>query len=156
MVCYTTCAIASAFLFSSLIMMINIKYCSLQKDFMKTLDDNQLKIYKEIIDERFRLYITGSIIGLILGLTFLYFSENIENKYQRVCIFISLTMITQFIFYELSPKTKYMVSYLNTKEQNKKWVEMYKYMKSKYKIGFLLGIIGYIIFAYGFCKNNDL
>ena len=44
-----------------------------------------------------------------------------------------------------------LLNNLNT-EQNKAWLAIYKEMKMRHTMGFLLGLVGYYVFANGVCK----
>lgn len=37
------------------------------------------------------------------------------------------------------PKSDYMLNYLKTPEENKKWLDVYKTMKFRYFYGFIIG-----------------
>ena len=150
MVCYLSCAVAFGFIMASLFMIVSIKSQDIQKEFKQTLTAEQLQIYNEIMQERFNLYIVGTIIGFIVGLLILSITKDMD-KIKRVCLFTVIVMSIQYIYYSIAPKSKWMLDYLTNEKSVKKWLEMYKYMKSKYEIGFVLGILGYLIFAYGIC-----
>ena len=62
-----SCAIAFVLLLSSILMHFLIEE---KDDFLLTLNESQKKKYKDIIQERFKIYIFGMILGLVLG--FLY------------------------------------------------------------------------------------
>ena len=51
-------------------------------DFLLTLNDDQKQKYKSIILERFRIYIFGMILGLLLGFSYIYIYS--EDKF-KVC-----------------------------------------------------------------------
>jgi uncharacterized membrane protein YkgB len=50
----------------------------------------------------------------------------------------------------LHPKSKWMLNYLNDKEQVKAWLQMYRTMQFNYHLGLVLGIIGVGVFAFAF------
>ena len=60
-------------------------------------------------------------------------------------------MATSYFYYILSPKSKYMVSYLEGKDQIKQWLKIYKQMQFNYHIGFLLGMSGIIALSASYC-----
>jgi Sec-independent protein secretion pathway component TatC len=55
------------------------------------------------------------------------------------------------VYYFLIPKSDYMLNYLKTEEEIKAWLEIYKYMKLKYFLGFLFGFLSAIPIAYSMC-----
>ena len=71
---------------------------------------------------------------------------------QRVCLFLVVGMGTAYLYYSLYPKSKYILEYLTTPEQNAAWLEIYKEMKSRHYMGLLLGIIGYALVGKSICK----
>ena len=65
-------------------------------EFLYTLSDDLKIKYKSIIYERFKIYICGMILSILLGLLYLYFYP--EDKY-KVCKFVLIIMVTKLIFY---------------------------------------------------------
>ena len=59
-----SCAIAFVLLLSSILMHF---FIDKKDDFMLTLNESQKTKYKDIIQERFKIYIFGMILGLVLG-----------------------------------------------------------------------------------------
>ena len=70
----TICSAAIVILLSSIFMMF-LKDNNLFFKFMNTLDDKQKEIYKRIIRERFLLYFGGMLLGIFLGLLYLFYSK---------------------------------------------------------------------------------
>ncbi len=58
-------------------------------------------------------------------------------------------MGTQYLVYQLYPKKQWMLNSLETREQIDGWLDVYKYMKTKYHLGMALGLVGFILAAYG-------
>ena len=155
MVCYLSCTIASGFIFASLFTMFATKKTMLANDLRQSLTPEQDAVYKTIVEERTRLYLHGLVIGLLLGVVYLYITREKKDKLiHRLCLFTLIVMGTQYFYYTLMPKKRWMLDFLDSKEANQKWLEMYKYMKYQYHIGFLFGIVGYTILAYGLCKGR--
>lgn len=154
MVCYLSCTIASGFIFASLFTMFATKKTMLANDLRSILTPEQDEMYKSIVEERTRLYLHGLVIGLLLGIIYLYLSRKDKNLTQRLCVFTLIAMGAQYFYYTMIPKKRWMLDYLDTKEANQKWLEMYKYMKYQYHLGFLFGIVGYTILAYGLCRDR--
>lgn len=154
MVCYLSCTIASGFIFASLFTMFATKKTMLANDLRSILTPEQDEMYKSIVEERTRLYLHGLVIGLLLGVIYLYLTRKDKNLTRRLCVFTLITMGAQYFYYTLIPKKRWMLDYLDTKEANQKWLEMYKYMKYQYHLGFLFGIVGYTILAYGLCRDK--
>jgi hypothetical protein len=49
-------------------------------------------------------------------------------------------------------KSDFMLNHLKTPEQNKRWLDIYKTMKNRYLLGFILGSIAAIPLGNTFCK----
>jgi hypothetical protein len=50
----------------------------------------------------------------------------------------------------LTPKTKWMLNYVNTPEQTKAWLNMYKDMQKYYHTGLVLGLIAVALISIAF------
>lgn len=118
----------------------------LRNVFSKELD----KKYENIIIERRNHYIMGLILGIFISFVI---SKNviILNNFARLMLFLTITLGTAVMFYMIIPKSDYMLNHLKTPEENKKWLEIYKTMKSRYFIGFVLGMLATIPLARTFC-----
>ena len=116
----------------------------------KTFSDELDTIYGNIVIERRNHY----VIGLILGIALSYLVLNlvkINNRFHRISLFLTITLMTGVVFYFLMPKSDYMLNHLKTEEQNKAWLEVYKTMKQRYFLGFLFGALAAIPLAHAFC-----
>ncbi len=112
--------------------------------------DDLDKKYDEIITERRNHYLIGLILGAIISIIVIKNIINI-NKYTRITLFLAITLGTAVLLYMVLPKSDYILNHLKTPEENKKWLEVYKTMKSRYYIGFVLGIIGALLLGSVFC-----
>lgn len=107
-------------------------------------------IYDNIASERRNLYIQG----LLIGLTISYFLSKIfrmNNLFHRLTFFIGITISISVLYYFIMPKSDYMLNHLKTPAQNKAWLEIYKTMKNRYVIGFLIGSLSAIPISYALC-----
>jgi uncharacterized protein YacL len=109
-------------------------------------------IYQKIAKERMMHYLIGLLLGaLIAYFVVTYFTKSIRNMYYRMMIYVSIVFITTVLFYLLMPKSDYMLNHLTTEKQIQAWLSIYKTMKSRYLIGFILGCIASIPLSYLFC-----
>ena len=69
---------------------------------------------------------------------------------SMVCLVLATSFITNYFYYILSPKKNWMLNHIETPEQTKPWLEMYRKMQVYYHTGLVLGIIAIGIFAYAF------
>lgn len=118
----------------------------LRQTFSEELDT----IYGNIVIERRNHYVMGIILGLALAYVVLL-NVKITNRFHRMSLFVLITLMTAVVFYFLMPKSDYMLNHLKTEEQNKAWLEVYKTMKQRYFLGFLLGALAAIPISNAFC-----
>ena len=127
----------------------------ISNDFKKTLSNNQLLIYQNIINYRRNLYFQGYGIGLILSLIVIVMKifNKIKLNYISIgCLIASISFITSYYYYILSPKPDYMILHIEGKEQKESWLKIYKTMQFNYHFGLLLGIIAVFFLSITFCK----
>ena len=143
--CDIWCLLASGLFASMLYVMFNPNKTKIINSFIEILNPKQKNIDKQIIKERLNIYITGIIIGLIVGFIYL---DMTKKSVVRTCVFTTLVLSITIIFYMMIPKTTYMVQHLKTTEQFNKWIDVYKEMQYRNYMGFILGIISYLILAH--------
>ena len=139
-----SCATAFVLLISSVVMHF---FVDKKDEFLETLSHEQKLKYKNIIYERLRIYIFGMILGLFLGILYLYTYS--EEKF-KVCKFIAIIMLTKLIFYYFYPKSDFMLYYLTEKEQIKAWIDMYRNYKNSWRNSLIVAIIAYILLSFSF------
>lgn len=111
-------------------------------EFNDMLNEDQQNQYKKIILERTKIFITGTIIGLLVGLYYIMKQKNKNNI--SICTYLTIVLGIQLIFYKIHPKSKLMLHYLTTTDQVKKWAEIYTYMKTKWITSVIFGFFGYL------------
>jgi len=139
-----SCAIAFILLLSSILMHF---FIDKKDDFLLTLNDDQKQKYKSIILERFRIYIFGMILGLLLGFSYIYIYS--EDKF-KVCKFVAIVLITKLTFYYFYPKSDFMLYHLTEQEQVSAWTDLYRNYKNAWRNSLILAIISYILFSLSF------
>ena len=116
----------------------------------KVLSDTLDAKYEVIVHERRNHYIVGLLIGLVLAFVILS-NYKISNYFIRISSFFTITLLTGLLFYMLMPKSDYMLNHLKTEEENKAWLSVYKTMKQRYFLGFVLGALAAIPIAHIVC-----
>ena len=159
MVCYGSCMFASVFLIANIYTMFSCSNDNRKQEFKNTLTKEQQVLYEKIIDERKKIYYGGFLLGIVLSFIAVYFGNKLlfsknskSSSLPKICMIASITFVTNYLFYILYPKTDYMLLHLNDKTQIQGWLNIYKKMQFKFHLGFILGIVAVIIYAYGFCK----
>lgn len=152
--CGITCGISSIFVIS----MIYMNYCmwdsQIMQKYRQQLPEEVQKTYREIVDERTRIYYFGYLLGFILSIVIIIYNTQIGKRKMdnlgMVCLVIVVSFIVNYFYYILSPKSKWMLNEVKTEQQTKAWLEMYRHMQVYYHSGFVFGIIGMGLFAYSF------
>ena len=120
--------------------------------YKQNLPPESIDIYEKIVNERATLYLEGLLLGFIFVFFINYFySSNFNNNFHKITFFILVILLTGVVFYTLMPKSNYMLNYVSSNSESKAWLEMYKTMKYRYNIGFILGSLASIPLANSFC-----
>lgn len=154
MPCLLSCALATIFIIAMIFFHNSIRRDPVVLTYKQQLPSNLKKLYDEITEERLTINYQGYTLGLILSLLIIAYNYNLkQNKLttaNMICIVISVSFLTNYFYYILSPKSKHMLEHINSPEQTKAWLEMYKAMQYYYHLGLVLGIIGVGILAFAF------
>jgi NhaP-type Na+/H+ or K+/H+ antiporter len=142
----TICSAAIVILLSSVFMMF-LKDNNLFLKFMNTLNNDQKEIYNKIIKERLSLYFGGMLLGIFIGLLYLFYSK---KSNRNICIFIVIVFITKMIVYKGYPKSTYMLYHLDKEVQVDAWTDIYRNMKKIWMLSFVFAIISYILIGLSF------
>jgi uncharacterized membrane protein YkgB len=124
------------------------------KEYKKQLPSNLQNLYEKIESERMRINYYGYSLGLFLSLIII--SYNYSSKRSKltttslVCLVIVVSFFTNYFYYILSPKSTYMLNHINSPEQTKAWLTMYREMQYNYHFGMVIGIIGVGVLAFAF------
>ena len=116
----------------------------------QVLSKDLAAVYEKIVRERAMLYLQGILIGLV----FSYFMVKWLRPgkiFHRMMVYFAVTLFTAVIYYMLMPKSEYMLQHLKTKEENERWLSIYRTMQLRYFIGFVLGAFVSIPIAYAYC-----
>lgn len=146
--CYLSAALGIGLLLASIFTMS----CSKKETehLKKVLSPQLVERYDAIRRERRNHYIQGLLLGLVLS--FLLVRGNESTIFVKLCLSLSITLTTCVVYYFLMPKSDYMLNHLQKKEQINEWLNVYKNMKRRYFMGFLLGVLASIPITMLFCK----
>jgi hypothetical protein len=153
MFCITSCGISLVLIISTIYFTLMVDKHSTIKSFTDTLDETQKKIYDKIVEERKSLAIQGYAFGLVLSLLAIYLNLSMRyniNVIAVACTTAMVTLITQTLYYILSPKTDWIVNHLETEDQKKAWVECYRTMQKGYHTGLAVGIVSVAALSYSY------
>ena len=143
--CDLACLVATGLFGGKLYLIINYNKKELLNNFIKELNDEQKKRYQKITKDRLNLYIQGMLVGLILG--FIYLQIVPESDLYRACMFTVIVLGTNYFYYILKPKSDYMIKHLTNRRQIETWLDIYREMQFRCKMGFVLGVLAFLIYG---------
>ena len=157
MPCYISCALATVFVISSIFMTNSTQQNKTIQHYQSQLPSNLQNLYAKITAERQRIYYYGDALGLIISIIVIYYNNNLRPRNNlkmtsttMVCVVITISFITNYFYYMLSPKSTYMLDHINSPEQTKAWLTMYKTMQYYWHAGLVLGIVAVAFLAVAF------
>jgi hypothetical protein len=154
MPCSVTCLVATALIIAMIYFQNATTKSKIVQEYKKQLPSNLQNLYEKIAAERMRLNYYGYALGLILSLIIILYNYNSKrNKLTTtslVCLAIVVSFFTNYFYYILSPKSTYMLEHINSPEQTKAWLAMYKEMQYNYHFGMVVGIIAVGVLAFAF------
>lgn len=154
MACRITCAISVVFIIGMIYMTNAMSNNDTMQQYEKQLPEKLQKIYKQIVTERRQIYYTGYVLGFILAVLFILYNNIILNKslstISMVCVSTASAFLVNYFYYILTPKTTHMLEHIDTHEQTKAWLKMYRTMQYHYHMGLFIGLIAVGVFAYAF------
>jgi uncharacterized protein YacL len=118
------------------------------KQYKKQLTPELQKRYEKITKERMAISFYGYGLGLILSFFIIYLRK--RRTFSLVCTVMAICFLTNYFYYMLTPKSDWMLNHVNSPEQVKAWLKMYREMSYNYHMGIVFGIIGVGIFAFAF------
>jgi len=142
-----TCLIAFALLGSSLYTMLNCAECDPFKSYQDSLSPELAQLYNQVKEERVTIYLQGLVLGTLSALAYIWFWRGNLNPLANSCIFTSIAMGVQYLYYALMPKKYHMLPNLESPEQVHNWYLVYKHMKKKGHLGMLLGVLGFLLLS---------
>ena len=146
--CITTCLVSLIFILGMIYFYNATSSSKVVKHYKDTLPSNLLERYNKISNERMRISYFGYVLGLVISLIIII-NRKMSNQ-TKVCVTIVVTFVTNYFYYILSPKSDWMLYHINSSEQIKSWLTMYREMQYNYHLGIVFGIVGAGILGYAF------
>ena len=154
MPCSATCLFATALIIAMIYFQNATTKSKIVQEYKKQLPSNLQNLYEKIASERMRLNYYGYTLGLVLSLIIILYNYALKrNKLtttSMVCLVIVVSFLTNYFYYILSPKTTYMLDHINSPEQTKAWLAMYREMQYNYHFGMVIGIAAVGVLAFAF------
>ena len=157
MVCAISCSIAF------ILIIANVYCCSFGnktttiKELISILSPENQQRYRNIANERRKIYFTGLFLGFALSMLLLICCRTllISNSGSRgglLCMVAAVTLSVNYFYYILSPKTDWMVLHLKSEKETHAWLKVYKTMQYNYHMGLVLGILAVVAFGNAVCS----
>ena len=154
MACTISCMISAVFVIGMIYFYNMTDKSEVVKHYKQKLSSDQQKRYEQIVEERTKISYTGYILGLVLSLFIIFYNMNLKgaklSNTSVVCVVIATSFLTNYFYYTLSPKTDWMLNHMNSQEEVRSWLQMYREMQYNYHMGIVLGIIAVGVLAYAF------
>jgi uncharacterized protein YacL len=154
MACAISCMISAVFLIGMIYFYNLTDKSEIVKHYKEKLPSDLQIRYEKISKERRKISIHGYILGFIISLFIIFYNLKIKgvkmNTFSLVCTVMATCFLTNYFYYMLSPKSDWMLNHINSPEQVKAWLLMYREMSFNYHAGLALGIIAVGIMAFAF------
>lgn len=152
--CSITCIFSSIFIVAMIFMTNWMTVNQTTQKYQEQLPENLKKTYTDIVKERTQIFYTGYGLGLFLALVLIYYNTQVKKERMSwpsmVCLTVFVAFITNYFYYVLTPKTKWMMESVTTPEQTKAWLAMYRSMQIYYHGSLALGIVAVGLIAFAF------
>ena len=153
--CITFCTVGIMLLVANLVVCLTADKSKQKDEFYATLDADLIKRYEGIIEERKSIYVRGLLYGLLLSAVLIGYAKMETktrfNKGMYICVAGGTTLLTNYLYYMISPKSDYMVLHLNSPKQREEWAKINRSMQLKYHVGLVLGILAAGMFGGAVC-----
>ena len=154
MACLLSCAISAIFIIGMIYFYNMTNKSKIVKAYKEKMPPDLQKRYETISNERMRISYQGYALGFVLSLLVIFYNYKIKGfkmgNTSLVCTVIAVSFITNYFYYMLSPKSDLMLNHMNSQDQVKGWLLMYREMQFNYHAGLALGIIAVGIMAFAF------
>lgn len=151
MACNTSCVIAIGLIIAMLFTMISPNKFSLMSKYESLLSETQLEKYHKIRKERLMICIMGFVLGIVIAFSVVMYMK--KSVLTNVCLVGAIVFVINYFFYVFYPKSSYMITDLDEREDREAWLAIYKHMTYIYHLGFVLGVVGAMVLCYGIYKK---
>ena len=152
--CSITCTISAGFILAMIFMTNWMTVNQTTQKYEAQLPEVLKNTYSKIVKERTQIFYTGYAIGLFLALFIIFYNTIIKKQKMgwssMVCLTVIVAFLTNYFYYVLTPKTKWMLESIDTADQTRAWLEMYRDMQLYYHGSLVLGLISVGLLAFAF------
>ena len=150
--CYLSCSVGLVFLVAALFTVLLGSTGGAKQTFYAMISGKQQAAYARVIAARRNIYLQGLGVGLLLS--FLVLRNNSSRMPATVpCSAAAITLVTNYLYYILSPKPQSTVVKLAREEQRVAWQNVNRHMQVVHHTGLLFGIGAAYFLADGLCTK---
>jgi len=154
--CKILCIVGFIFFIANVYVAFNADKTEHKKAFYVTLTPDLKAKYESIVMERRDIYLKGYVYGLILSGILILGNKYTAKKYKmgrggNIGVMVGVTLLTNYFYYMLSPKSDLMVTHLDEEAQRVAWQKIYRTMQVSYHSGLLLGVVASGFFGASIC-----
>jgi len=130
------------------------------EEYKRQLPSSLQSLYSRLSGERLRIYYCGYVLGLVVAGIYVWYSrmttiqgrkgQIFSNTWALVATVVVISFVVQYYYYILSPKSDYMLNHIQSIEQNRAWLSMYRHMQVYCHGGMVLGIAAAAMLAFAF------
>lgn len=154
MACRYSCMVALVFVVG----MVYYTNALSDSDFMREYKSNMAPDlrdrYEKIVAERRALFYQGYCLGFVLSLLVLFLNKYYLGRrmgsVSLVCTILSVSFLTNYFYYILSPKSDWMLNHIDDAQQARAWLYVYRKHQVAYHGGLALGLVAMGFFAFAF------
>jgi hypothetical protein len=150
MPCLYSCSLAFVFILAMIYFHFMTMRSQVVQHYKQQLPSKLKTLYDRISRERMQISLEGYGLGFVLSAMLLYFQRNKLSNTTLVCATVTITFITNYFYYLLHKKSDWMLNHINTAEQTRSWLQMYREMQFNYHAGFVFGIVAVGLFTYAY------
>ena len=156
MSCKLLCIAGLVFLTANVYVAFNADKTEHKQAFYATLTPDLKAKYETIVMERRDICLKGYAYGLLLSAALILGNKYLAKKPKlgrsgNVGVMVGVTLLTNYFYYMLSPKSDLMVTHLDEEEQRLAWQKIYRTMQVSYHSGLLLGVVASGFFGASIC-----
>ena len=150
--CYLSCSVGLVFLVAAVFTVFFGSIGGAKQVFYAMLSREQQDAYARVITARRNIYLQGLGVGLLLSFLVL---RNASGRMPATvpCSAVAITLVTNYLYYILSPKPQNTVVKLAREDQRVAWQNVNRHMQVVYHTGLLFGISAAYFLADGLCTQ---
>uniref|UniRef100_A0A6C0IT17 Uncharacterized protein n=1 Tax=viral metagenome TaxID=1070528 RepID=A0A6C0IT17_9ZZZZ len=148
--CYYTCMLSFVFIFAMIYFYNATTKSRVVELYKSQLPPNLRQLYNKLANERLKINYYGYTLGFGLALIAIFYNGRLYKLpfVSLLCLTIVISFSTNYFFYILYPKSDWMLKHINSPEQTKAWLQMYRSMQYHYHLGLALGLIAVGLITY--------